>query len=352
MVHWRASLNSRRNVARFPDPVKRSPSSSLASHMTESNEFGHHEHPYILSTCDLNYATGQQCHPVDEGYIQWLRMQCGKFVNNIEVQKVIVFLIFINAIITGVATFDFVTKNPALLNILEHIDMIFMIMFTAEMFIHLIYRGYHLFMDGWLTFDFLVIAVSWMSEAMQVIGAFRILRALRLIIRVKKMRNRVEALLHISPHILAVAGILFLLFYIFSVMMTYLFRDLYDQGYLDEDYFSSLDRTFFTLFQILTLDNWSDIVRQVEQAYQWAWIPLLTFILASCTIFTNLVVDVICEAVSKGQRHEIESQLTHVYSDLGEQNDDKIEELEKKIDHLTSLVNKLLNEKQTDLKTD
>jgi hypothetical protein len=35
------------------------------------------------------------------------------------------------------------------------------------------------------------------------------------------------------------------------------------EGYLSEDYYSRLDKTFVTLFQVVTLDNWSDVAREV-----------------------------------------------------------------------------------------
>jgi len=46
-----------------------------------------------------------------------------------------------------------------------------------------------------------------------------------------------------------------LVFYIFGVMFTQLFQSSYEDGVTDVDYFSSLDRTFFTLFQLMTLDS-------------------------------------------------------------------------------------------------
>ena len=52
-----------------------------------------------------------------------------------------------------------------------------------------------------------------------------------------------------------VAGLLLLLFYTFTVLCTYLFSGLYDQGYLDYDYFGRLDFTFITLFQMPLLST-------------------------------------------------------------------------------------------------
>merc|ERR1712129_591790 len=139
------------------------------------------------------------------------------------------------------------------------------------------YHGSRLFYDGWLVFDFIIVFLSWSFQEVQVIRAFRILRALRLISRVKNLRNLVMALFDALPRLSAIMLLLTLVFYIFAVMFTSLFRDLYKDGLTDVDYFGRLDFTFFTLMQILTLD-WAGPVRMVMAEYTWAWAPFLVFI--------------------------------------------------------------------------
>ena len=96
----------------------------------------------------------------------------------------------------------------------------------------------------------------------------------------------------------AIGLMLFLIFYIFAVMFTQLFKDLYKEEYTDYDYFSRIDGTFFTLFQIMTLDNWADIARQVITVYKWAWLPFIAFVIISGFIVVNLIIAVICDAIS------------------------------------------------------
>lgn len=100
------------------------------------------------------------------------------------------------------------------------------------------------------------------------------------------------------PRMLAIGVLLTLVSYIFAVMMTQLFKDLFERGLTDEDYFGRLDDTFFTLFQIMTLDAWSDIARQVMVVYTWAWIPFLVFVVLTGFVVVNLVIAVICDAIS------------------------------------------------------
>jgi hypothetical protein len=88
-------------------------------------------------------------------------------------------------------------------------------------------------------------------------------------------------------------------FYTFSILFTCLFKDLYKDGYTSHDYFGRLDITCLTLFQIMTLDGWGAITEEVMQAYKWAWFPFVLFIMSSSFFFLNLIIAVVCEAVSK-----------------------------------------------------
>merc|ERR1712157_364282 len=125
-------------------------------------------------------------------------------------------------------------------------DKVFLIIFTIELVMQIIYHGFALFLDGWLTFDFVIVILSWVFNSMQGIRAFRIFRALRLVARFKTMRDLVAALLSVVPRMLAIAALLLLFFYIFGVMFTDLFMDISPEEYPDEEcsmYFPSLDAT-------------------------------------------------------------------------------------------------------------
>mmetsp|Transcript_16696 Transcript_16696/g.23545 ORF Transcript_16696/g.23545 Transcript_16696/m.23545 type:complete len:456 (+) Transcript_16696:184-1551(+) len=226
------------------------------------------------------------------------RMHCGKIVNDERVQFFIVMLISINAIMLGIGTFDFIQDNDDAKDAFELVDKIFLIIFTIELGFQFLYHGYRLIADGWLAFDLIIITVSWSFNEVQIIRAFRIFRALRLVTRIKVMKNLIVALFSVMPRMAAIGLLLFLIFYIFAVMFTNLFKDLWHDGDTDFDYFSRIDSTFFTLFQLMTLDNWADVTRQVVAVFKWAWAPMLAFVIISGFIVVNLIIAVICDAIA------------------------------------------------------
>jgi hypothetical protein len=113
------------------------------------------------------------------------------FVNDGHVQFFIIVLISINAIMMGLSTFQFVKEDEQLDYIFELVDLVFLIIFSVELFLQFIYHGWRLILDGWLVFDLIIIVTSWTFSSVQIIRAFRIFRALRLVTRIKIMKDLV-----------------------------------------------------------------------------------------------------------------------------------------------------------------
>lgn len=222
-----------------------------------------------------------------------LRLLCGDIVNHPTVQLIIIFLIVVNAVMMGVATFDFVTENPAVDNAFETTDEVFLIIFTVELCMQFVFRGYTLFKDGWLVFDLIIIVLSWSFASLQIIRAFRIFRALRIITRIQTMRNLVSALFDIMPRLGAICALLLLIFYIFAVLFTQLFGELELSG----EYFTSLENSLMTLFVMMTME-WADVARECMAQIWWAWVPFVTFIMITGFIVFNLIIAVVCDAVA------------------------------------------------------
>ena len=105
-----------------------------------------------------------------------------------------------------------------------------------------------MFCEGWLVFDTIVVLLSWPFSGLSVICSFRVLKALRLATRVPELQRLILALFAVLPRLVGNATIMGLVFYVYAVLFTSLFQDLYDQGIASHNYFSLLNRTTFTLF--------------------------------------------------------------------------------------------------------
>jgi hypothetical protein len=236
----------------------------------------------------------------DQHYIQPFRDRVGRIVNHPTVQGCMILAIAINALMLGLETCAFVQTDASLQSIFSTTDDIFLLLFTTELFLQWITVGtVPLLRNPWLLFDLILIVASWVFQDFTIIRSFRIVRALRLITRIRVMRDLITALFAVLPRMCAIFVLLTLISYIFAVLMTQLWHGLYATGATGNvDYFGRIDATFFTLFQMMTLDGWAAIARQVMLVHSYAWIPIILYVIITGFVVVNLVIAVICDAVS------------------------------------------------------
>jgi voltage-gated sodium channel len=96
-------------------------------------------------------------------------------------------------------------------------------------------------------------------------------------------------------------AIMAIFFYTAGVLATKLF------GANFPDWFGSLGRSLYSLFQIMTLESWSmGIVRPVMEVFPWAWAFFVPFIIiATFTIlnlFIGIIVSTMQELAMKGEK--------------------------------------------------
>lgn len=111
------------------------------------------------------------------------------------------------------------------------------------------------------------------------------------------MQDLVTAVGHTVPRLASIFICLLLIFYVYAVLCTSLYIDLYDEGHLNWPYFERLDYAFITLFQFMTLDSWHGVVRQVQEVRPWSWLCFYSFAILTAFVVLNLIVAVVCEAV-------------------------------------------------------
>jgi len=203
-------------------------------------------------------------------------------------------LIVLNAVILGLETSA--TVRGAIGGLLVNLDHMLLAIFVIEIVAKLLGHGLKFFRSGWNTFDFIVVGIALVPATgpLSVLRALRILRVLRLLSAVPKLRRVVESLLRAVPGITSIAAILLLVFYVFSVIATNLFGEKYDE------WFGSIGRSMYSLFQIMTLESWSmGIVRPVMKDYPFAWAFFVPFILIATFTMLNLFIAIIVSAMQE-----------------------------------------------------
>ena len=137
----------------------------------------------------------------------------------------------------------------------------------------------------------LVVAIALVPATGQ-LAVLRALRVLRILTIVPSLRRVVGGLLAAIPGLASIGMVLLLVFYVFAVITTKLFGEDFP------DWFGTLGRSLYTLFQVMTLESWSmGISRPVMEVYPYAWIFFIPFILIATFTMLNLFIGVIVSAM-------------------------------------------------------
>ncbi len=224
----------------------------------------------------------------------------------------ITFLIIANAVVLGVLTYA--ASLPAgLVTVLTFFDTAVTIVFAVEIGLKLLVYRLQFFKLGWNWFDFIVVSISLIpgGTAFSVLRALRVLRVLRLLHVVPTMRRITEALLSALPGMGAILAILGLVFYVSTVMATYLFS-----GSQNSDYFTDLGASALAMFEVLTMEGWNDIMRDLLDEYPWAWAFFVPFILFTVWAILNLFTAVIVDALQDGAMETMIEQEEKIGAEL------------------------------------
>ncbi len=232
-------------------------------------------------------------------------------------QRFIITLILVNAMLLGLETWP--AAMAAAGGFITGLDRAILAVFVFEIAARLYVHRLAFWRDPWSVFDFLVVAIALVpaSGPFAVLRALRVLRVLRLLSTVPSMRRVVGALLAAIPGLGSIVLVLLILFYVFAVIATNLFGAAYPE------WFGSIGKSLYTLFQIMTLESWSmGIVRPVMETHPWAWAFFIPFILVATFTMLNLFIAIIVDATQRyahAEHEEIEERVEQVGSELERQ---------------------------------
>jgi voltage-gated sodium channel len=259
------------------------------------------------------------------------------FIESKAFQYSIIALIIINAITIGLETSATIRESAGLW--LTEIDKYILVIFTLEISVKIVAYRQKFFANTWNIFDFLIVAIALIPAAgpLHILRTLRVLRTARLIKNVPKLRLIIESLLKSIPSIGWIGVLLFMIFYIFAVIGTDLYQDQFPE------YFGDMGKTFFTLFQVMTLESWSSgIARPMMQEVSYSYLFFIPFILLATYTTLNVFIAIVVNTMNEINRAEMKEEEERVKDFVHQEHEQmldylssiekKITQLEKKID--------------------
>ena len=220
-----------------------------------------------------------------------LVIQCQRLVDSKYFEPIIIAIIVANSLLLGMETSK--TLEERFGDQMRLGNQVALSIFIVEAIIKMVAlapRSHRYFKDGWNVFDFIVIVAALIPATGQfavVARLARLLRALRLISAVKELRLIITALVRSIPSVGHVMMLMGIIVYIYAIMGYQFFH------VDDPQNWGSLGRSCLTLFNIITLEGWTEVMAVAMEINPYAWIYFVSFVVVGTFVVINLLIAII-----------------------------------------------------------
>ena len=226
-------------------------------------------------------------------------------------ERTIIGLILLNGLILGMETSpSLVNQYGNLLHLGNQLILAVFIVEAALKMAALAPQVSRYFQDGWNIFDFSVIVFSLVPATGQfamIARLARLLRVVRLISTIPELRLIVSTLVRSIPSMLHVMTLMGVIFYIYAITGYQLFHD------HDPTHWRSLGISVLTLFRVVTLEDWTDVMYTAMDFHPMAWIYFVSFVVLGTFVVVNLFIAVVINNLdeAKAERlHELQTPIS------------------------------------------
>ncbi|RCV91874.1 ion transporter [Billgrantia montanilacus] len=224
--------------------------------------------------------------------IRFEQLRANKFF-----ELTVITIIVLSALLIGARTYEEVSRFQQALLVM---DVAVTVFFLVEILIRMAAekRLRDFFRNGWNVFDFLIVTASLIpmddSEMVLLARLLRIFRVMRLVSMIPELRMLMAALFKSIPRMGYVVLLMFIIFYIYGAIGSFLFHD------VDERLWGNISLAMLTLFQVATFESWATaVLYPTMEHYPYAWIFFLTFIFLNAFIFLNMMIGIVLDVMQK-----------------------------------------------------
>ena len=209
-------------------------------------------------------------------------------------QYIVISIIILNAITIGVNTYDLSAFTTQAINYFDYSITVF---FVIEILIRFVGepKKLNFFKSGWNIFDTLIVLISLIpipnNSSFLLLRLLRVFRVLRIISVVPELKKIIEALLSSVKRVFYVGLLLFIILYIYATIGSILFSTNIPERWGD------VGVAMITLFQVLTLSSWEQVMLPLQDVYWWAWIYFFSFIIICGITMLNLLIAILVDVV-------------------------------------------------------
>lgn len=231
---------------------------------------------------------------------------CARVADSGKFEALTLGVILANAIVLGIETYDAARASYGVL--LHALNDVFLGYFAVEIAIRVLAFGRRtpqFFRNGWNAFDFVVVTAAFVPgvrENATLLRVIRLLRVFRLVSVLPEMRVLVLGLVRSIAPLGSMALLTLLLLYVYSMLGWIFFAD------HDPERWDTIGRSMLTLFTVLTLEGWPEVMEPALELSGWSWIFFVSFVMLSSFVLVNMVIAVVINSVEDARAVIAEEQ--------------------------------------------
>lgn len=247
--------------------------------------------------------------------MDYVVVKCRSIIDSENFQFFIVGVIIVNAISLGLSTFSGIEDSAG--SALRLIDGICLAIYVVELLIRIVSYGRHpldFFKSGWNIFDFVVVGsvfIPGLSSQTAILRVLRVLRVARILRYLPDLRVLAQGLLKALRPLSGLLVLTIILLFLYGMAGWSLFK-----GEAPE-YWSNIGRSMLTLFTVLTLEGWPDIMYPLLDLGPWVAVYFISFVLIATFIVFNMVIGVILNSLDTAHKAQNARQRAAALADDG-----------------------------------
>jgi voltage-gated sodium channel len=217
-------------------------------------------------------------------------------------QNTILGVIVVNAITLGLGTYSEIEGEYG--DVLTLIDEICLAVFCVEIAIRIGAFGSRpqdFFKSGWNVFDFVVVGAVFLPglrENVTLLRLVRLFRVVRIVSVLPDLRVLIRGMTQSVKPIASLAVLAVLVMYVYGMIGWIIFHE----G--DPENWGTIGQSILTLFVMMTLESWPDLLAAAEEVTPWAWAYFVSYILVASFLIINVVIAIIISAVEDARDEE------------------------------------------------
>lgn len=250
--------------------------------------------------------------PEEKMGLKWWRWKVTCIVDGWMARIFLTVLVCVNAILIGVEAENTTPESAPYFDVCE---VTFLVVFVVELMLKFFGIGWLFFRDSWNVIDLVVVGASVVDMLMSLaagvssngLSTLRLIRIFR-IVRVFGMFDKLAALLlaftKSLQQVVWVAILAFIFLYMFAVLGHGFFSDdalLAANPEYKPEWFNTIGHSLITLFQLMTLDDWANIMRPVGNTRPWSWVYTMIFVLLGIGIMNLAIAIFIDELLQRSE---------------------------------------------------